>query len=110
MSQSSSQGIYEELTQICAEFSQRPQHHADRLTLLTYPTDRWVDMLDVVSPPSTLYKRLERLAARGARLVALHVSTPDDEWSLVNFYCDALDAVPATALLLKRAHVVSERH
>jgi hypothetical protein len=110
MSKTSSQEIYEELTQICAEFSQRPQHHGDRLTLLTYPTDRWVDMLDVVSSATSLYQRLERLAARDARLMALHVSTPDEQWSLVNFYCEALDAVPATALLLKRAHVPSDSH
>ena len=110
MTKPTTQALYEELTQICSEFSQRPQHHLDRVALLTCPPYEWVELLDVLPQHSGLTVRLERLKARGVTLHATHVSTPDEQWSLVNFYSTELDALPATALLLKRAHNIASGH
>ena len=102
--------IYEALTEICAAFSQRPQHRIDRLTLLAYPQGEWVDLFQVLAPQTSLAKRLKGLNDRGIDLSAVHNDTPDGKWSLVSFYCGQLDAMPATALLLKQAHQQEERH
>lgn len=110
MSQDGAHELYEELTQVCAAFSQRPQHHLDRLALLSFPQRTWVELSEVLSEHSSLSERLEQLRCRGASLYASHVSTPDDEWALVNFYSTELSAIPATALLLKRAHELPEGH
>ena len=40
--------IYEALTEICAAFSQRPQHRIDRLTLLAYPQGEWVELDEIL--------------------------------------------------------------
>ena len=110
MSKPASQALYEELTQICSEFSQRPQHHLERVALLTCPQHQWVELREILPVTSSLYTRLERLEGRGVTLVASHATTPDEQWSLVNFYSSELDALPATALLLRRAHNLSEGH
>lgn len=102
--------IYEALTEICATFSQRPQHRVDRLTLLAYPQGEWVELADILSPQTALAKRLISLNERGIDLFAVHSDTPDKKWSLVSFYCGQLDAMPATALLLKDAHEQDQRH
>lgn len=110
MDQDATQELYEELTQICAEFSQRPQNHLDRLALLTFPQQQWVELQNLLSEHSALAQRLKRVQARGVTLHACHVTTPDQEWSLVNFYSSELNAIPATALLLRRAHVLADGH
>lgn len=102
--------IYEALTEICASFSQRPQHRIDRLTLLAYPQGEWVELATILSPQTSLAQRLISLNDRGIDLHAVHQDTPDRKWSLVSFYCSQLDAMPATALLLKQAHQQEERH
>lgn len=110
MGHDATQELYEELTQICAEFSQRPQHHLDRLALLTFPPLQWVELSGLLSEHSALGQRLRQVKARGVTLHACHVSTPDQEWALVNFYSSELSAIPATALLLRRAHIPAEGH
>jgi|GEM_PF-2300514 len=110
MGNDATQELYEELTQICAAFSQRPQHHLDRLALLTFPPLQWVTLSTLLSEHSTLAHRLSEAEARGVTLQACHVNTPDEEWSLVNFYSSELSAIPATALLLRRAHLPAEGH
>jgi hypothetical protein len=102
--------IYEAVTEICATFSQRPQHHLDRLTLLTYPQGEWVELIEVIGAHTTLAKRLRGLNDKGVDLYAIHNTTPDGTWSLVSFYCGLIDAMPATALLRKSAHEQEERH
>lgn len=102
--------IYEALMEICATFSQRPEYHTDRLTLLTYPSGEWIDLNEILSPHTALAKRLKGLNARGVDLAVIHLETPDGTWNLVNFYCSLIDAMPATVLLLKRAHRQAQRH
>ena len=102
--------IAEALSEICGTFCQRPQHHLDRITLLAYPAGTWVDLSEIIGSHTTLAKRLQGLNDRGVDLYAIHQDTPDDKWSLVSFYCSLIDAMPATALLLKSAHPQEERH
>ena len=104
------QAIYEALTEICSVFSQRPQHHHDRLTLLAHPANEWIKLHRVLEPSSKLAERVLRLEDLGANLLAQHTETPDGQWALVNFYCGLIDAIPATALLLKRAHTPAIQH
>ena len=104
MSKSHEKVIYEAITQICSTYSLRPQYHRDRLLLLTYPQGQWVDLSEVLTPQTLLAKKLNGLTQRGIDLKAIHYDTPDGTWSLVNFYCQLIDAMPATVLWLKRAH------
>lgn len=96
--------IYEALAQICSTFSLRPQYHQARALLLTYPIGEWIDLDQVLPPHSLLAKQLKGLTERGVDLKVIHCDTPDGTWSLVNFYCQLIDAMPATVLWLKSAH------
>ena len=98
------------MTQICAELSQRPNYHVDRLTLLAYPAGQWHAVDEWVTQGTKISATLNALAEQGLQLFAMHLDTPDDEWSLVNFYCPVIDSIPATALLLKRAHKQAPQH
>ena len=110
MGQDPTQALYDELTQICAEFSQRPQNHPDRLALLSFPHHQWVELQSILPEHSPLARRLRRAEAQGVTLHACHVDTPDEEWALINFYSAELSAIPATALLLKKVHSLPEGH
>ena len=110
MSDSNEEVIYEALTRICSTFSLRPQYHHDRLLFLTYPQGQWVDLSEVLTPQTLLAKQLTGLTQRGVDLQAIHFDTPDGNWSLVNFYCQLIDAMPATVLWLKQAHTGITMH
>lgn len=104
MSQDPNHLIYERLNQICAEFCQTPHHHQDRLTLLEYRSHQWVDLHEILNPKTRLAHQLQTLVDQDVILSVSYQITPDRKWFLLSFYCSLLDAIPATALLLKSAH------
>ena len=104
MSQDPNHLIYERLTQICAEFCQTPHHHQDRLSLLEKPSNQWMDLHHILTPDTHLAQRLQVLVDQEVILSVSYQETPDQQWLLVSFYCSLIDAIPATALLLKSAH------
>ena len=104
MSQDPNHLIYEVLTQICAEFCQTPYHHQDRLALLDYSPNEWVEVHQFLTPDTRLAQRLQTLVDQDVILSVSYRETPDQKWFLLSFYCSLIDAIPATALLLKAAH------
>lgn len=110
MSDNHEEVIYEALTQICSAFSLRPQYQQARALLLTYPAGEWVHLDKVLPSQSLLAKQLKGLTEQGVDLQVIHCDTPDGTWSLVNFYCQLIDAMPATVLWLKSAHTDMVTH
>ena len=104
MSQDPNQLIYERLNQICADFCKTPHHHHDRLALFEYRSNQWIDLYEVLNPKTRLAEQLHTLVEQGITLSVSYRETPDQKWFLLSFYCSLLDAIPATALLLKSAH------
>ena len=104
------ESYWELLTQICSDFSQLNMYHENRVWLLSSRSQNWYPLLNFLDRDSDVHKSLSFLAKNEMVLYVSHQEVPGDKWSLLNFYVNQLEALPASSLLLKSAHSMHEFH
>ena len=101
---------WELLTQICSDFSQLNIYHENRVWLLNTQSHDWYPLIDFLDRDSDGYQTLDLLRKNELILYVNHQDVPGGKWSLLNFYVNQLEALPASSLLLKAAHNVHSFH
>ena len=101
---------WELLTTICQHFSQSASYHPQRVLLLSTQKHQWYRLIEFLDVDSEMYKSLDLLSQQDLILYVNHQDTPDKNWSLLNFYVNQLEALPASTLLLKKAHQAHTSH